>query len=521
MNIKKNKIVLGSQKKLRKGLFSTAIVVAMFCGYLENTVAKLTPAVRAALAPLVDIPLLSVPQLTAAQECSANILLANALAMAAIRTIVCIGNAGGDSRGGGANIVIVNAAFGAFGGGGLIAAPVAGIIGGIAAGGGAAPAPAAANATARLVSEISNAMNIAAGVGPPVWVAPVAWGVLGENGVNQAISAAARLIVGAGKCAEKSAAAGVAAVAVGAGVPALSPAATRAMNTYRVLSARGDNIENLNNPQNARLVIRTFLQLTGIVPAESGIAIAGPPAVNMEREESPANHLWEHLLERGHLWNDSPHAVAVNNTDLSYLAWSCAARINDHQVPTTGGFIVAAGAFANTYLNILNVIAGAAIANIDISWGGTVDGCQVQIPGGGGAAAPVGGGAAIQPTENIARLNNVSLHVAPGAAPNILKARLGNGGGTSKIEASTVRDEAELTLKISHQIIADESNITEGPWIKDKEVHWNTNGVWLANAFLPTLAAGGIAAPAAGGAAAGSILLGVGSNGAVTTMFGE
>jgi hypothetical protein len=102
-----------------------------------------------------------------------------------------------------------------------------------------------------------------------------------------------------------------------------------------------------------------------------------------------------------------------------------------------------------------------------------------------------------------------------------LKARLGNGGGTSKIEASTVRDEAELTLKISHQIIADESNTTEGPWIKDKEVHWNTNGVWLANAFLPTLAVGGVAAPAAGGVAAGSILLGVGSSGAVTTMFGE
>jgi hypothetical protein len=338
---------------LREWLFSTGIVVTVFCGYLENTAAKLTPAVRAALAPLVDIPLLGVPQLTAAQECSANILLANALANAAIRPIVCIGNAGGDSRGVGANVVVANAAFGAFvGGGGLIGAP-AGIIAGIAAGGGA---PANANATARFVSEVSNAMNIAAGGGPPAWAAPGGWGVFGENGVNQAVFAAARLIVGAGKCAEKSAAAaaaGIAAVAVGGGVPALSPAATRAMNTYRVLSARGDNIENLNNLQNARLVVRTFLQLTGIVVAESGIAIAGPPAVNMEREESPANHLWEHLLERGHLWHDSPHALVVGNVNLSYLAWSCAARINDHQVPITGGFIAAGGAFANTYLNIL------------------------------------------------------------------------------------------------------------------------------------------------------------------------
>jgi hypothetical protein len=258
------------------------------------------------------------------------------------------------------------------------------------------------------------------------------------------------------------------------------------------------------------------LQLGGIVAPEDGLLIPAAgvgalPAVAMGAE-NPAVHLWEHMLERAHLWQNPPILAAGVQGSISYLAWSCAARVNDNQVPITGSFVVAPGAgFATTYLNMLHTVVAAGLAGTtDVSWSNTM-----------GGAVPAAGVVAVQPTENLASRDQVALHLAPAGFPNILKMQLGSGGGDPRVETRGVKNEAKLTLDIACQIILTETDAaTIGPRINGSTVYWNTNGTWAANAFLQTLAAG-LPAALPAGSAAGSILLGIGARGNITTMFGE
>jgi hypothetical protein len=300
----------------------------------------------------------------------------------------------------------------------------------------------------------------------------------------------------------------------------------------------------------SRKIVFTFLNLSGnigfgngqpafninAVPLPAAGAVAAPAF-------DPAGHLWEHDMEKAHLWQ-IPTVLAsshlhnrTSKAELHYLAWSRAARIDENAPPVHTSFVVPSnqvgtGAFGTHFVHILQNTAGAAVpGSMDVSWDGKVNGIAIVHPAPNTAVTPAVPGAVpfVVQTYDIASAggNIVDVHIDVTAQPiagKVLKAALTTAitGKANILTGGGVATELK-TRQVVDSIIQSVSNKTPYIWIDDNDQAHGGGGAnekIPENSFIP-LVAGGAIANRANGVKPRSILIGIANAGDTTTMFAE
>lgn len=224
---------------------------------------------------------------------------------------------------------------------------------------------------------VRNAIGIAAGPGLQL-IGPE------PQYLQKAKLAAARLIVAAGRAAigaRINAAAGIV-------VPNMGQAAIRAEAVVYALPGDAALFSGIPNavvpPAQANAadrIVASFICAPGA--GQVPVPAAGP---NLNGAVNPAQYLWNHLLERAHLWK-IPAALALatpREIDLNYIACARAARVGTTppQLPVPGAehsaFVVPSGMLINTHwLNVLQNLWQSSVpnfANMNVSWDQTMNG---------------------------------------------------------------------------------------------------------------------------------------------------
>lgn len=506
-------------KLLNKKLLATTVMTAVFFAHLEDVGARLNANVSALLRETNDSPPIidaynAVPG--AAQLSICNRDLANILATAVFRPIAYIAS-------GSLNPVPhqVRAAALAF----VATAPAPGG----AVGGAAVPAPlnfAAVRTAIGLIAPGPVVLNVAN---------------IQQAAINNAKAAAARLIVASAKATN-------AAIANNGGnaVPGLNAAAIRAKATVDAVNAAVLGNVYAQPAQNADDILAAFLAVPGAINV---VAAAGPipaPAVNA----GPALNLWEHLLERGHLWQIPANLLAAQgaalgpaiananqNIDANYIIWNRAARVRTGAVPVpnlihTSFVVPGGGAFAAQFATIFtaaNLTAGAAMGNSDllhVSWNNTLDGmpppANHPFLAGNGVNVHLNIGAAGGPIAGPA--GNVIKADLTGNPLNATITPIGGGGNTQAIPLVTLHGAA---APVANGFVAGQHNTNiRNEFFGTLQEVAATHAVLVANpgaiaALFNPLLGGVVAAHASAPQPIGTVSISVAPNGDMSTMFPE
>lgn len=345
-----------TQKKLLKKFLVTTTIIATFCGYLENTKAKIDTATTAnfaslqwVLGELMTSPPIGFPTPAAnsLELVRSNVELANLLAQAVVSPLTAIARNGAGPIGAAAAAASTTA---------LVAGP---------------PAPGAASGAAGVVVANVGAVNL-----------PVC---------QQEFIACATLILATAK----------AVCSVGIGTPGLTPAAINAAAAVSVAVAGGTLGGNFRIAAGApHLVAVSARELVrAYVGVEGNMAALPPNAAALQAvfgggAVDEAHALLCHLVERGHFWKHAvglPHALSP---ERHFLAWARGARsgldarvppfhsafvipvASAHRAVAAGTAHLPAGDMKNavTHLHTLLAAANAAYpipgANTCLSWNG-------------------------------------------------------------------------------------------------------------------------------------------------------
>lgn len=524
-----------TKRNLCKKLLATTVMTAIFCGYLE---AKLTQDVRKQLQKMVPRPLLDPPLIYAASPVAAdlsrcNVHLANLLVHAAFSPLA-FAAAGAPAAGAlkQTRMLIDNFIRNGIDNNGdlIVAAPVSELV----IGNGYAPAQ-----IGQVVGELRRGFHLGAGIPADAVIqgTPI-------NPVDNALLAAAKLIVAAGKAAE-------AAIHHNGGIPPakLSHAALPAYKVTMAMAAKPPLFE-LNKHNNtdieSRKVIFSFLGMNGIIGGNAGphavpaipAGALAPPVAAVANDQ--ANHLWEHLMDRAHLWQ-IPTVIASSHfpdkekkSELHYLAWSRAARIRGGAPSVHTSFVVPTGTnqpndFKDHFERLLSTVEVAGdMHHLDVSWNNSVNGIAPNIAGFNasvtvpGAAVPM-----VTRTESIASAGRgiVYIHINIGDQPRVGKvlkvALLGAIGGTIIIPHP---DDPALEAATTRRIVDDiTGNMNDGHVLPIGPVAWITENQRAQTAPEPFLPLIGENRPAncSNGLAPRNITIVVGGTGEVNTMFTE
>lgn len=328
------------------------------------------------------------------------------------------------------------------------------------------------------------------------------------------IVACANAVVGGG---------GAAAVYAGAGGAALNNAALHAVSTvnarvgvaapYASVAGGATLGADFINAVRSKNMANVFSAAKNLVAAFTGVAgapiVAAVGAVGAgafaPRAPDQVLHLWEHIVERGHLWAPPIPAAPLTaiQQDLHYIVWNRAARVGTPNIPAIHtSFVVPAMTVPNIHFQ--NLLRGAELASaiparLYVSWHDIA----------GVASTHPTGGVVNNPSMPNDSLSGVNLHfdvgAAGGALPgapalgNVIKCNLGcpivATGGTlrrdvvAKFEGagglSSAGVEAEETL---HEAISSLSEL---------RAQMNFGAALPVGIFQPLLDIAGVGAPVA------------------------
>lgn len=466
---------------LCKKLLAT-IMAAVFCVHLEDVRAKFrnnilnsTPMIIMANQPTVFAP----PAGAALTTC--KIHLANTLANSIAVPLTIIG--------GGVAIFVIRA---------FLANPAAIITGPPAAlgavipinvdvalnpAGGGAVALATQSATIAAATLIVACANAVVGGGGAAAVYAGVGGAALNNAALHAVSA-----VNAG---------------VGAAAPYASVAGGATLGADFINAVRSENIANVFSA--AKNLVAAFTGVAG-APVVAAVGAGGAGAFAPGAIPNQVLHLWEHIAERGHLWNPPAPAVPLTaiQQDLHYIVWNRAARVGTPDVPPIHtSFVVPGGTLPNVHFQ--NLLQGAELASaiparLYVSWH--------DIAGMAATTHHIGGGVVNNPSMPNDPLRGVNLHFNVGAvggglpgAPalgNVIKCNLryhtAAGGalrrdvvskfvGAGGLNATGVEAEETLCEAISS--------------LSELRAQMSFGAALPAGIFLPLLDIAGVGAPAA------------------------
>jgi hypothetical protein len=339
----------------------------------------------------------------------------------------------------------------------------------------------------------------------------------------------------------------------GAAVGGLSPSAINAVQAYNIATGGAFGVAIAGGADLGTDFVNTisvvpYLQANAVAAATqlirafiAGAGVAGGlavPAVNS------ALNLWEHMVERGHLWQ-IPMAVAAVpniNIDLHYLTWNRAARVGtagDGRLPASHtSFLIPPGVgpaahfrniLAAADTNMAAAVAAAAppavVASVCISRMNALIGGAIGV-----APAVANGHGRVNIHLNIAAA--VAAGVVPGPVSGVIKSNLGGEPGGPGV-AATGLNNAGVVRFLGRSISggpfatnADESLSTLLEAISAKNRIGNAiiaNG-WgnLNPAFSPLLTGGPVAnASAAQPVGIVTICVNLSHPGGIGTMFAE